>query len=136
MRSPQRVSMDSMKLSPHGVLVESLWSPHSPHRLHEDSTWSLWRLLGTSRKCSHRFPWSPHGVHGNVWGSVKYSQSVTDIDDWHDFCHISSYEAVHSESVNFHVMLCTLNVITTQIGTSRSYRIPYISLWSITSCHQ
>src|ERR1700683_639809 len=89
----------------HGLLVESslfqtvpLDSMWSLHRLHMDSTWSPWRLLGTSRKCFHGFPWSPHGVsmeslwsphgvhvdslwtpqslhglHGNPWGSVKCS---------------------------------------------------------------
>src|SRR5882762_8394924 len=91
----------------HGVLMESsvfqtvpLDSMWSLHRLHMDSTWSPWRLLGTSRKCGmesswtlHRVsvesPWSPHGVHvdslwtpqslhglhGNPWVSVKYSVS-------------------------------------------------------------
>jgi len=77
------------------VPLDSMWSLH---RLHMDSTWSPWRLLGTSRKCgmesswtlhgvSVESPWSPHGVHvdslwtpqslrglhGNPWVSVKYS---------------------------------------------------------------
>src|ERR1700683_51216 len=72
--------------SPHGVLTIS----DSPSGLHVDSSWSLRRLLGTSRKCFHGFPWSPHGVHvdslwtpqslhglrGNPWGSVKCSHFV------------------------------------------------------------
>src|ERR1700683_484502 len=73
--------------SPQIYSRESSWTPHG---LLMDSTWSLWRLLETSRKCFHGFPWSPHGVHvdslgtpqslhglrGNPWGSVKPSSFV------------------------------------------------------------
>src|ERR1700677_3193294 len=87
MRSPCGVHR-YIPWSPHGVLMESI--SDSPSGLHMDSTWSLWRLLGNSRKCFHGFPWSPHGVHvdslwtsqslhglhGNPWESVKCSISV------------------------------------------------------------
>src|ERR1700683_1228701 len=52
--------------------MESLWRVYEESSLFQtvplDSTWSLWRLLGNSRKCFHGFPWSPHGVHvDSLW---------------------------------------------------------------------
>jgi hypothetical protein len=90
LQSPQRVHRESTG-SPHGVLDIS----DSPCGLHKDSSWTPHGLLmesmetiRTGRKYSHGFPWSPHGVHeeslwspqslhgvhGNPWGSVKYSK--------------------------------------------------------------
>ena len=54
----------------HGVLMECLWSAHG---LHVECSWTPYRVLILLMECS----WSAHGVHGKVWGSVKYSQSVT-----------------------------------------------------------
>src|SRR6266478_3458500 len=71
MRSPRRVSMESSVFqtvpldstsTPHGVhrdywelVGNAVWSPHG---VHVDSLWT---------------PQSLHGLHGNPWVSVKYS---------------------------------------------------------------
>ena len=76
--------------SPHGVHGESSWSPHGVHEiLLEESPWSpcglvdsmespcgLLEMLNVVLLKSMESPQSPHGVCGNVWGSVKYSQLV------------------------------------------------------------
>ena len=58
--SPQ-VHVDSMG-TPHGLSMESMWTSGnaecSPPKIH-----------GVSTKSS----WTPHGVYGNMWGSVKYT---------------------------------------------------------------
>ena len=55
MRSPRRVYEES---------TESLCGIHETvfHGVCEDSTWSLWRLLGTSGKCSMESSQTLHGV--------------------------------------------------------------------------
>jgi hypothetical protein len=52
MKSPQRVH-EHLVQSAHGVLMECSWNAH-----------------GLLMECS----WTAHGVHGNPWGTVKYSR--------------------------------------------------------------
>jgi len=76
MRSPRRVSVESMKQ----CFMESSWSPlyfrqslWTPHGVYGD----YWELVGNAVWSPHRLYmesiWSLHGLHGNVWVSVKYS---------------------------------------------------------------
>jgi hypothetical protein len=72
-RSPHRIHMESAR-SPHGVHTESTWSPHgvrtesarNPHGVRTESA-------RTPHGVSTESPRSPYGLHGDVWGSVKYS---------------------------------------------------------------
>ena len=59
--------------------MESTGIPHGVHEtLFEESPWSpcvLLEMLNVVLLKSMESPQSPHGVCGNVWGSVKYSDS-------------------------------------------------------------
>ena len=41
-----------------------------------NSMWSLHKVLIDSMETHGESSWSPHGVCGNVWGSVKYSDTL------------------------------------------------------------
>ena len=68
--------------------MESMWtignvecSPPKIHGVSTKSSWTPWRLMesphGVLMETHGESSWSPHGVCGNVWGSVKYS-------GWHE----------------------------------------------------
>ena len=49
--------------------MESLWTCG----LHGESMWTIGNAECSPAKIHGVSPWSPNGVCGNVWGSVKYS---------------------------------------------------------------
>ena len=82
--SPSRLYGESMK-TPHGLLMDSTQSPcrllgtsrkwtmessETPHGVSVEFSWSPWGVSEESTETSKRL----RGVHGNAWGSVKYSK--------------------------------------------------------------
>ena len=61
MRTAHGLYVDCRKYS-HGLLMDCSWTAHSAHGVLMESM---------STRCGLHT--SAHGLHGNVWGSVKYS---------------------------------------------------------------
>src|SRR6266478_2009585 len=62
--------------SVYGLHVDCRKYSHGLHGLHTECSWSAHGVLMESMSTPCRVHMSAHGVHGNVWGSVKYSLSI------------------------------------------------------------
>jgi hypothetical protein len=64
--------------SVYGLHVDCRKYSHGLHGLHTECSWSAHGVLMESMSTWCRVHMSAHGVHGNMWGSVKYSHNTQD----------------------------------------------------------